>query len=40
MPALLRRGIGFWPALAAGCLLTVVLYIGIAALLARSGTRL
>jgi F0F1-type ATP synthase assembly protein I len=40
MPALLRRGIGFWPALAAGCLLTVVLYIGMAALLARSGTRL
>jgi F0F1-type ATP synthase assembly protein I len=26
MPALLRRGLGFWPALGAGCLLTVALY--------------
>ena len=26
IPALLRRGAGFWPALAAGCVLTVVLY--------------
>ena len=26
VPALLRRGVGFWPALAAGCLLTIALY--------------
>ncbi|MHB8283674.1 MAG: DUF3147 family protein [Caulobacteraceae bacterium] len=26
IPALLKRGAGFWPALAAGCLLTIVLY--------------
>ncbi|MDO9222838.1 MAG: DUF3147 family protein [Caulobacter sp.] len=26
MPALLRRGLGFYPALAAGCMLTVSLY--------------
>ncbi|MGL5012180.1 MAG: DUF3147 family protein [Paracoccaceae bacterium] len=27
IPALLRRGIGFWPALALGCALTVALYL-------------
>lgn len=27
VPAMLRAGIGFWPALAAGCALTVVLYL-------------
>jgi len=26
MPALLKRGIGFYPALAAGCVLTIILY--------------
>lgn len=26
VPALLRRGLGFWPALAAGCALTMALY--------------
>lgn len=26
IPVLLKRGIGFWPALAAGCVLTIVLY--------------
>lgn len=26
IPALLRRGAGFWPALAAGCVLTMALY--------------
>lgn len=26
IPLLLRRGVGFWPALVAGCLLTMVLY--------------
>ena len=27
MPLLLRHGVSFWPALAAGCALTVVLYL-------------
>ena len=26
VPALLRHGVGFWPALIAGCLLTIALY--------------
>lgn len=26
IPVLLKRGIGFWPALAAGCIMTMVLY--------------
>ena len=29
IPVLLRHGIGFWPALAAGCCLTVLLYIAM-----------
>ncbi|GAB6853780.1 DUF3147 family protein [Asaia astilbis] len=29
IPALLRHGVGFWPALAAGCVLTIVLYLGV-----------
>jgi hypothetical protein len=29
IPALLRRGLPFWPALAAGCALTLVLYIAM-----------
>jgi hypothetical protein len=28
-PALLRRGLPFWPALAAGCLITLILYVAI-----------
>ena len=27
IPMLLRRGLGFWPALLAGCALTIVLYL-------------
>jgi hypothetical protein len=27
IPILLRRGMGFWPSLALGCALTVVLYL-------------
>lgn len=27
IPALLRRGVGFWPALASGCALTIGLYL-------------
>jgi hypothetical protein len=30
IPALLRQGIGFWPALGLGCLLTVALYLVMA----------
>jgi hypothetical protein len=26
IPAMLKRGVGFWPALAAGCLVTICLY--------------
>jgi hypothetical protein len=26
IPALLKRGVGFWPALAAGCVVTMALY--------------
>ena len=40
MPALLRRGVGFWPALLAGCALTVVLYGVTVAVAARVGVRL
>jgi len=29
IPALLRHGVGFWPALAAGCALTVALYAAV-----------
>ncbi len=37
MPALWRHGVAFWPGLAAGCALTVILYIGTAAMLSRFG---
>ena len=40
IPALLRRGLGFWPALLAGCALTVVLYGVTVAVAARAGVRL
>lgn len=40
IPMLLRRGVDFWPSLIAGCLLTVVLYGAMVALLARSGLKL
>jgi hypothetical protein len=40
IPLLLRRGIGFWPALLAGCALTVCLYLLTLWLLGRAGTRL
>ena len=40
IPALLRRGVGFWPALLAGCALTVVLYGVTVAVAARVGVRL
>ncbi len=40
VPALLRGGIAFWPALAAGCVLTSVLYFVTASILARFGIQL
>lgn len=40
IPALLTRGWGFWSALAAGCLLTVLLYAGVTLAAARLGLRL
>lgn len=40
MPALLKRGVSFWPALAAGCALTLVLYLAMIWLAPRAGVRL
>ena len=40
IPALLRRGLGFWPALLAGCLLTIALYWAMMALGPRFGVKL
>jgi hypothetical protein len=40
IPALLKRGVGFWPALAAGCLLTILLYAGMTWLAPKAGLRL
>ena len=40
IPALLRGGFGFWPALIAGMALTVVLYLVTVAVLARFGVTL
>jgi hypothetical protein len=40
VPALLRAGMGFWPSLIAGCVLTSVLYIITAAVLAHFGIQL
>lgn len=40
IPALLRRGVQFWPALAIGCAVTVVLYLGMTWIGPRLGLRL
>jgi hypothetical protein len=40
IPVLLRRGLGFWTALALGCALTVVLYLLVVLLARRLGTGL
>jgi hypothetical protein len=37
VPAMLRAGVGFWPSLAAGCAVTVILYFVTAWVLARFG---
>jgi hypothetical protein len=40
IPAMLKRGVNFWPALAAGCLLTVALYSTMVWVGPRLGLRL
>jgi hypothetical protein len=40
IPALLRSGMGFWPALVAGCVLTIVLYTAMTWLALKFGIRL
>jgi hypothetical protein len=40
MPALLRYGVGFWPALGVACLLTIALYLLAVWLLPRFGVAL
>ena len=40
IPTLLRRGVGFWPALAAGCILTVGLYLLMIWLAPKAGLKL
>ena len=40
IPILIRRGISFWPALAAGCVLTILLYALTTWTLARWSTRM
>lgn len=40
IPALLKRGVGFWPALTAGCALTMALYALMVWLGPRFGLRL
>ncbi len=40
IPAMLRSGIGFWASLAAGCVVTVVLYLAMTVAAVRFGIRL
>ena len=40
IPALLRRGVTFWPALGIGCAITIVLYLIMIAIAARFGLRI
>lgn len=40
IPALLRHGVSFWIALAAGCALTIILYTGMTLLAPRFGLQL
>lgn len=40
IPALLKRGVGFYPALAAGCVLTIALYAAMVAIGPRFGLKL
>lgn len=40
VPWMLRHGISFWVALGLGCVLTILLYVGMTALASRVGIRL
>jgi hypothetical protein len=40
MPWLLRHGLGFWPTLLVGCLVTILLYAAVIAIGPRFGLRL
>jgi hypothetical protein len=40
IPALLRRGVPFWPSLALGCTLTILLYLAMVWAIPRLGLRL
>ncbi len=40
IPVLIRKGLGFWPALGAGCVMTLALYGLMVAGLARFGVKL
>ncbi|HEY3813055.1 MAG TPA: DUF3147 family protein [Caulobacteraceae bacterium] len=40
IPVLMKRGLGFWPALAAGCITTMVLYAVMVWLAPRAGLKL
>ena len=40
IPALLRRGVGFWPAMGLGCVVTIILYGITVWTVARFGVRL
>lgn len=40
LPAMLRAGVGFWPSLLAGCVLTMALYAAMVVIAAKFGIRL
>ncbi len=40
IPAMMRNGVGFWPALLAGCVLTILLYLLTISFAARFGVKL
>mgnify|MGYP003387278377 CR=1 FL=1 len=40
LPLLLRAGVGFWPSLLVGCVLTIVLYAATVVIAAKFGIRL
>src|ERR1700675_788316 len=40
LPAMLRAGLGFWASMGASCVLTIVLYVATASVLARFGINL
>jgi hypothetical protein len=40
IPAMLKRGIGFWPAMLIGCMVTVTLYAAMTIVAPRIGIRL